>query len=103
MGFEFYVEDDVRSALIITFVMPTDPKFNFQSFYDTLAAGGMVIYPGKTAEGDSFRFGTIGRLFPHDCELLVAAVRAACDQMGVQLPLNQGRSSTQTSSTSAEA
>jgi len=89
MGFEFYVAEDIRSALIVTFLQPTDPKFHFQTFYDSLAANGMVIYPGKTAEADSFRFGTIGRLFPHDCELLVGAVRTACAQMGVALPLKK--------------
>lgn len=88
MGFQFYVaEEDGRSALIITFIMPTDPKFCFQTFYDALSASGYVIYPGKTAEGDSFRFGTIGRLFPRDCEMLIAAVRVACERMGVSLPL----------------
>lgn len=87
MGFQFYVAPDVRSALIITFTMPTDPKFCFQTFYDALSSSGYVIYPGKTAEGDSFRFGTIGRLFPHDCEMLLAAVRVACGRMGVSLPL----------------
>jgi 2-aminoethylphosphonate-pyruvate transaminase len=89
MGFEFYVKGDFRSALIITFIMPSDPNFHFQTFYDTLADGGMVIYPGKTAEVDSFRFGTIGRLFPHDCAALVAAVRGACTKMGVALPLKK--------------
>lgn len=89
MGFEFYVADGVRSHLIITFVMPTNPKFHFQTFYDSLASAGFVIYPGKTAAGDSFRFGTIGRLFPHDCEGLLAAVRSACAKMGVSLPLQK--------------
>lgn len=82
MGFEFYVAEDVRSYLIMTFLTPSDPCFNFQTFYDSLAAAGYVIYPGKTAEADSFRLGTIGRIFPHDCEMLVQAIRLACKQMG---------------------
>jgi 2-aminoethylphosphonate-pyruvate transaminase len=87
MGFKFYVNGPHRSELISTFLMPENPKFQFQCFYDTLAARGYVIYPGKLAAGASFRFGTIGRLFPKDFEQLTAAVRAACADMEVALPL----------------
>jgi 2-aminoethylphosphonate-pyruvate transaminase len=87
MGFKLYVPEDVRSVLIITYLMPTDPKFDFQTFYDTLASNGFVIYPGKTAEAESFRFGTIGRLFASDCEMLLSQVRLACAKMNVSLPL----------------
>lgn len=87
MGFKFYVEEDVRSFLISTFLVPEHDNFHFQTFYDLLGQQGFVIYPGKLARADSFRFGTIGRIFPHDCELLMAGVRLACKQMGVPLPL----------------
>lgn len=87
MGFKFYVTGAHRSHLISTFLMPENPNFNFQKFYDLLAARGYVIYPGKLAAGESFRFGTIGRLFPRDFEQLVAAVRCACAGMDVALPL----------------
>eukprot|EP00928_Gymnodinium_smaydae_P025978 TRINITY_DN20536_c0_g1_i3.p1 TRINITY_DN20536_c0_g1~~TRINITY_DN20536_c0_g1_i3.p1 ORF type:complete len:415 (-),score=104.15 TRINITY_DN20536_c0_g1_i3:269-1513(-) len=90
MGFEFYVPEGARSFLIVTFVMPSDPRFDFKTFYDDLSSKGFVIYPGKTAAGDSFRFGTIGRIFPHDCELLLAAVKSSCAKMGVSLPLRKG-------------
>lgn len=87
MGFKFYVPKAHRSFLISTFVMPTDPNFHFQKFYDYLSAQGFVIYPGKLAQGESFRLGSIGRLFPSDFKLLVAAVRLACEEMSVNLPL----------------
>lgn len=89
MGFRFYVPEEHRSFVVMTFILPTDPRFDFQTFYDTLSGLGFVIYPGKLAQGDSFRFGTIGRLFPRDCELLLAGVRVACEKMGVALPLRQ--------------
>mmetsp|Transcript_73686 Transcript_73686/g.134810 ORF Transcript_73686/g.134810 Transcript_73686/m.134810 type:complete len:437 (+) Transcript_73686:44-1354(+) len=101
MGFTYYVADDTRSHLIITFVMPTDPKFVFQTFYDQLAGDGFVIYPGKTAEGESFRFGTIGRLFPRDCEMLLAAVRRSCAAMGVSLPLQVRKTAPKTKTADA--
>jgi len=89
MGFTFYVQNDSRSCLISTFNMPEHPNFIFQKFYDSLAARGFVIYPGKLAKGASFRFGTIGRIFPRDCELLCAAVQVTCEEMGVPLPLSK--------------
>jgi 2-aminoethylphosphonate-pyruvate transaminase len=87
LGFKFYVQEDWRSSLIITFLEPEHPNFDFPAFYRILAEKGFVIYPGKLAKAASFRFGTIGRLFPHDCEGLLAAVKGACKQLGVPLPL----------------
>jgi len=87
MGFRFYVDESIRSYLISTFIVPEHNNFHFQTFYDALSGLGMVIYPGKLARGESFRFGTIGRIFPRDCELLLAGVRTACKQMDIQLPL----------------
>lgn len=87
MGFTFYVPEDRRSFLISTFNTPSHPNFKFQEFYDFLADWGMVIYPGKLAKGDSFRFGSIGRVFPKDCEMLVAATKIACERMNVPLPV----------------
>merc|ERR1719272_1749904 len=87
MGFEFYVPASHRSFLICTFLVPPDPNFKFQTFYDFLSQEGFVIYPGKLAQGESFRFGTIGRLFPRDCRRLMAAVCEACAKMRVSLPV----------------
>lgn len=88
MGFSHYVSAPLRSALIMTWMMPSDRSFDFNKFYNSLAARGCVIYPGKTTEADTFRIGTIGRLYPHDCEKLLLAIREACAEMGVALPLN---------------
>jgi len=87
MGIKFYVPEGDRSFIISTFVLPSNPNFIFQKFYDSLSSKGFVIYPGKLAQGESFRFGSIGRLFPSDFSLLMAAVRLACNEMNVELPL----------------
>lgn len=42
--------------------------------YDKLSERGLVIYPGKLTEADSFRVGSIGRLFESD--MLVSVVPA---------------------------
>merc|ERR1711957_980007 len=87
MGFKFYVPEGPRSYLISTFLVPDHPNFTFKTFYDSLSAQGFVIYPGKLAKGESFRFGTIGRLFPEDCKMLMSGVRIACAEMNVPLPV----------------
>jgi 2-aminoethylphosphonate-pyruvate transaminase len=88
MGFKFYVQGSHRSFLIMTFVVPEHRNFQFSVFYDDLANQGFVIYPGKTAQkGESFRFGTIGRVFPTDCELLMSGVAMACRRMDVPVPV----------------
>ena len=48
-----------------------------------------MIYPGKTTKAESFRLGSIGRLFPSDMEALVAALRDVLREAGVKLPVRQ--------------
>jgi len=49
----------------------------------------IVIYPGKLTKADCFRLGTIGRLFPHDIQHLVSAVKEVLEGMEVSLPVTQ--------------
>jgi 2-aminoethylphosphonate-pyruvate transaminase len=89
LGFTFYVEDpEIRGHIITTFMEPTQTEnWNFQKFYDLLAAEGFVIYPGKLAEGASFRLGSIGNISPDDCRRLVAAIVKSLASMGVAVPV----------------
>jgi 2-aminoethylphosphonate-pyruvate transaminase len=83
MGFRTLLLDRLQAPIIVTFHMPTDPKFVFQSFYDSLKDRGYVIYPGKLTVADSFRIGCIGRLFPQHMEGALLAVREVLDEMRV--------------------
>ena len=47
MGFQTLLPNHLQAPIIVTFHMPTDPKFVFQNFYDGLKDRGYVIYPGK--------------------------------------------------------
>ncbi|MBI3196794.1 MAG: 2-aminoethylphosphonate--pyruvate transaminase, partial [Rhodospirillales bacterium] len=60
MGFRTLLPNELQAPIIVTFHMPTDPKFVFQRFYDGLKDRGYVIYPGKLTVADSFRMGCIG-------------------------------------------
>jgi 2-aminoethylphosphonate-pyruvate transaminase len=83
LGFETLLPDQLQAPIIVTFHMPTDPRFVFQTFYDKLKDRGYVIYPGKLTVADSFRIGCIGRLDESHMKGALAAVRAAMSEMGV--------------------
>ena len=83
MGFRTLLDDSLQAPIIVTFHMPNDPRFVFQTFYDSLKDRGYVIYPGKLTVAESFRIGCIGRLYPSDMQGALDAVRAVLDEMRV--------------------
>ena len=83
MGFRTLLPEKLQAPIIVTFHMPTDPKFVFQTFYDRLKDRGYVIYPGKLTVADSFRIGCIGRLYPKDMQGALNAVREVLAEMRV--------------------
>jgi 2-aminoethylphosphonate-pyruvate transaminase len=84
MGFETLLPDRLQAPIIVTFHMPADPRFKFESFYDRLREQGYVIYPGKLTVADSFRIGCIGRLGATEMNGALAAIRKTLDEMGVK-------------------
>lgn len=87
MGFATLLPDDLQAPIIVTFHMPTDPRFDFQRFYDGLKERGYVIYPGKLTVADSFRIGCIGRLDANHMRGALAAVREVLEELGLAVPL----------------
>lgn len=83
MGFETLLPDRLQAPIIVTFHMPADPKFKFDTFYDRLRDQGYVIYPGKLTVADSFRIGCIGRLGGAEMRGALDAVRKTLAEMGV--------------------
>ncbi|MBX3500685.1 MAG: 2-aminoethylphosphonate--pyruvate transaminase [Alphaproteobacteria bacterium] len=83
MGFRTLLPDALQAPIIVTFHMPTDPRFVFQRFYDGLKDRGYVIYPGKLTVAESFRMGCIGRLNAEHMNGALAAVREVLDEMRV--------------------
>ncbi len=83
MGFRTLLGEKLQAPIIVTFHMPSDPKFVFQRFYDGLKDRGYVIYPGKLTVADSFRMGCIGRLYPKDMKGALDAVRDVLEDMRV--------------------
>jgi 2-aminoethylphosphonate-pyruvate transaminase len=75
MGLQPYLEPAVQSYIITAFPFPARPKFAFDEFYRGLSERGFIIYPGKLTQVNTFRIGTIGRLFPADMQQLICAIR----------------------------
>jgi 2-aminoethylphosphonate-pyruvate transaminase len=94
IGFETLLPDHLQAPIIVTFHMPADPRFHFQTFYDRLKDRGYVIYPGKLTVADSFRIGCIGRLDESHMKGALAAIRAVMAELGVTSgsPLRQAAS-----------
>ncbi len=87
LGFETLLPQGLQAPIIVTFHMPKNPRFVFQTFYDKLKERGYVIYPGKLTVADSFRIGCIGRLGPDHMNGALDAIRAVLGELGVATPI----------------
>lgn len=85
LGFETYLPAEWQGHIITAFRYPEHPNFDFDTFYNALAARGYVIYPGKVSGADCFRIGNIGRIFPSDMEDAVAAIGRVLQEQGITL------------------
>ena len=83
LGFETLLPDSLQAPIIITFLMPADPAFDFQTFYDRLRDRGFVIYPGKLTVAETFRIGCIGRLGAEQMRGVLVAIQDTLTEMGV--------------------
>jgi len=83
LGFVTLLPDEIQAPIIVTFHMPADPKFQFQTFYDKLRERNFVIYPGKLTVADSFRVGCIGRLGETEMHAFIDAVKSVMQELGV--------------------
>lgn len=77
------MDSKYRGKIITTIMSPSHPNWNFEFLYSFLGDRGYVIYPGKLSKADSFRLGTIGKIFPQDVDNLLLVLREGFRQMGV--------------------
>ena len=83
MGYRCLVPRHLQAPIIVTFLMPSDPRFDFPSFYEGLSRRGFLIYPGKLTVADSFRIGCIGDLDEAQIRGALDAVRETMLELGV--------------------
>jgi 2-aminoethylphosphonate-pyruvate transaminase len=87
-GFRVYLDFKMQSYIITSFYYPDDPKFTFPEFYLRLSEKGFIIYPGKISQANTFRIGSVGRLFESDMRALIAAIGETIEEMGLNLHAN---------------
>ena len=85
IGFRSYLPPAVQSYIITSFVFPADPRFTFDAFYRSLSDKGHIIYPGKISQADTFRIGSIGRIFERDVRALLGAVAETVAELKLDL------------------
>jgi 2-aminoethylphosphonate-pyruvate transaminase len=73
LGFPLLLDRTLQAPIIATFRHP-HAGFDFEGFYQALAARGFVIYPGKLSKAESFRIGCIGAIDASDFRRLLAAI-----------------------------
>lgn len=88
IGFRRFLPDHLQSYIITSFYFPEDARFTFLEFYKRMSERGMLIYPGKLTKADTFRLGSIGRLFENDMRQLVSAVADSLRVMGIEMTKN---------------
>lgn len=86
LGFRSLLPREIQSPIITSFYYPSDPRFDFDTFYKKLKQRRYVIYPGKISHADTFRIGTIGNVFPTDIEDLIMQIGAVVEELQLQLP-----------------
>jgi len=83
LGFRPYLDRTVQSYIITSFCYLESAQFTFGAFYRGLSEKGFIIYPGKISQENTFRIGSIGRIFPNDIAALLSAIRSVLGEMGL--------------------
>jgi 2-aminoethylphosphonate-pyruvate transaminase len=81
LGFKLFLDPKHQAPVIVTFLAPADPNYDFQKFYDRVREKGFVLYPGKLTQVDTLRVGCIGAIDEH---VIRAAVHAIADTVAEQ-------------------
>lgn len=77
VGLRPVIAADVQAPVIITFPLPDALQNRFPDLHKSLAAKGLIIYPGKLTRQPTFRIGCIGALTSDDMNELADALAAA--------------------------
>ena len=84
IGFSTLLDEKLAGPIIQTFLIPADPNFHFEKFYEALRVRGFTIYPGKLTKRPSFRIGTIGQIDERIIAAALQAIRDVVAEMGVK-------------------
>ena len=83
LGFKPFLDPAIQAPIIVTFHAPTDPRYQFKTFYDIAKKNGFILYPGKLTQVETFRVGCIGAIGPAEMAQAVHAVALTLKEMGI--------------------
>jgi 2-aminoethylphosphonate-pyruvate transaminase len=83
IGLRTFLADKVQAPIIVTFLAPPDPDYEFGEFYRRVRERGFVLYPGKLTTVETFRVGCIGAIGPSEMRRAVATIDSVLREMGV--------------------
>jgi 2-aminoethylphosphonate-pyruvate transaminase len=85
LGFRLLLEPRHQAPVIVTFLAPEHPSYDFQRFYDGVREKGFVLYPGKLTQVDTLRVGCIGAIDEHVMRAAVHAIADTLAEQGIRL------------------
>ncbi|QDQ25459.1 2-aminoethylphosphonate--pyruvate transaminase [Chitinimonas arctica] len=74
----------IQAPVIVTAHAPTHPAWRFDAFYQRVKAYGVVLYPGKLTELETFRIGCIGAIGQAEIQLALDAMAHALTEMRIR-------------------
>lgn len=81
LGFEFLLEDEHQSRILVAIREPDADWYNFDHMHDALAAEGFTIYPGKPGSEPTFRLAVLGAIDARDIEAFLASLGRYLERM----------------------
>jgi 2-aminoethylphosphonate-pyruvate transaminase len=84
LGLATFLADEVQAPIIVTFLAPADPAFDFPTLYRRVRDKGYILYPGKLTTLNTFRVGCIGAIDAATVRRAVAAIGDSLAEMGVR-------------------
>jgi 2-aminoethylphosphonate-pyruvate transaminase len=85
LGFRTFLARNVQAPVIVTFLAPADPAYNFKAFYEKVRARGYILYPGKLTQVETFRVGCIGAIDANEMRNVVSAVAETLKEMNLKM------------------
>jgi 2-aminoethylphosphonate-pyruvate transaminase len=84
LGLQPFLPEQIQAPIIVTVHAPASPAWNFAEFYQRVKARGVVLYPGKLTQVESFRVGCIGAIAKAEIEFALHAIDLALQEMGIR-------------------
>lgn len=84
LGFVPLLRPELQAPVLVTFLAPRDPAYDFHALYTRMQGRGFALYPGKLARLPSFRIGCIGAIDNPTIERAVDALAMTLRELGVR-------------------